>query len=129
MLFLINDVVFDLAKAELSLAGGGPSLPAAFSRLRRNPGRRAFRRQPAPAGEQEPERAPRLAVMIVAIAPRINAALFSGPGASAASPQAVGVRFETVVHRRACRPLGETASRRSVTAWLADSQVWRRLAA
>jgi hypothetical protein len=126
MLFLINESVFDLARTELSL-------PAAAHRYRRlslefvgTLGAELFAENPR-LGKQEPERAMRLAVMIAATAPRINAAQFLAPERGC-SPQTVGVRFETVA-KSVLAGLWEKQQAGAVTAWLADSQVWRRLAA
>ncbi len=126
MLFLLNDSVFDLAAAELSL-------PSAAFRYRRlsvdfvsSLGAELFSENPRLAAN-EPDRATRLALMITAVAPKINAALFLAPSKNC-SPQSVSVRLERV-------PLAVIdelfASQRAgeLTPWQADRRVWNRLAA
>ncbi len=126
MLFLINESVFDLGVAELSL-------PAAADRYRRlslefvgTLGAELFAENPRLA-EQDPERAMRLAVMIAATAPRISAAQFLPPERGCAT-ETVAVRFESVPHA-ILADLWDKQEAGAAIKWLADSQVWGRLAA
>jgi hypothetical protein len=126
MLFLLNDVVFDLSQADLTpgeaahryrrlsldfVESLGAELYADYPRLQ----------------ETDPERALKLATMIVAIAPRINAALFVSP-AFGCDPAEVSARFDRVGldvldHLRGDQNAGKTIS------FSADREVWKRLAA
>ncbi len=126
MLFLINDSVFDLANAELSL-------PAAAYRYRRlslefigSLGAELFSEDPRLAANDS-ERALRLAVMIAAAAPRINAAQFLAP-TRRCPPRSVTIRFETVAPDVLVELYAKQKSG-ALTPWLIDSRVWGRLAA
>ncbi len=126
MLFLLNDVVLNLAEDAL-----GPR--AAAHRYRRLSiefvsalGAELYADFPL-LQTTAPARARRLAVMIVARAPTVNAALFVAP-ARGCAPEEVSVRFDRVglttmddLFRR--QLAGE------LTNLVADTQVWKRLAA
>ena len=126
MLFLMNDVVLDLAEDSL-----GPR--AAAHRYRRlslefvtGLGAELYAEIPL-LQTTAPERARRLAVMIVAKAPSINAALFVAQARDCA-PEEVSVRLDRIplstmddLHKR--QQAGQ------LTHLVADTQVWKRLAA
>ena len=118
--------VFDLAAAELSL-------PAAAYRYRRlsvdfvsGLGAELFSENPRLAAS-DPDRATRLALMITAVALKINAALFLAP-AKLCSPQSVSVRLESVPSA-VIAELFASQSAGELTPWQADRRVWNRLAA
>ena len=126
MHFLLNDVVLTLEAADLSpsaaryryrrlsldfVAGLGSELYAQHPRLQIT----------------DPARASRLAVMIAAVAPEINAALFVAPAVDC-GPEAVNTRFETI----STLLMSEFLARQEtgvLNGLVVDRQVWRRLAA
>jgi len=77
--------------------------------------------------ETAPERATRLAVMIQAKDPQINAALFVAPAFDCA-PDQVSVRY-TQIGSEIMALLFKRQQRGDLTNLVADSQVWKRLAA
>jgi hypothetical protein len=126
MLFLMNDVVLDLADDEL-----GPR--AAAHRYRRitldfvkGLGAELYAQLPL-LQTVSPERARRLAVMIVAKSPRINAALFVAPRTGCA-PRDVSVRLDHI-GLSTMSALFRRQQAGELTNLVADRQVWKRLAA
>ena len=126
MLFLMNDVVLDLDTVDLAA-------PVAAERYRRlsldyvsSLGRELFAEHPL-LQYTAPERAARLAVMIMAKSPDINAALFVAPSYDCAIDQVsvryaqIGVEVMSVLYKR--QQAGD------LTNVVADREVWRRLAA
>ena len=126
MLFLLNDVVFDLEEAEFSayeaahryrrltldfVESLGAELYADYPRLQAT----------------DPERAMKLVTMIVAVAPRINAALFQSP-AFGCDPKDVSARFDRVRLDVLNELRREQNAGQGIVA-LANREVWRRLAA
>lgn len=126
MLFLMNDVVLSFDAAELT----PPMTRDRFAKLSLNYvgelGREMFAAEPL-IQHKDLERAHRLAALIVAKAPDINAALFVAP--------ARGCRVEDVQVRYAqlgLEVMGALMQRQkagALTNLEADRQVWRRLAA
>lgn len=126
MLFLMNDVVLNLETVDMAP-------PAAARRYRRlsldyvsSLGRELFAEHPL-LHATAPERAARLAVMIVAKAPDINAALFVAPAFNCPLDQ-VSVRYARI----SPQIMGQLYKRQKsgeLTNLVADRQVWRRLAA
>ncbi|MGH6986348.1 MAG: hypothetical protein ACRED9_05850 [Caulobacteraceae bacterium] len=126
MLFLLNETVLDLSSCGLSLS-------AAAHRYRRldlefvgRLGAELYAEDPR-LETREPERAARLAVMIAAVEPRINAAQFLAP-CPGCSLSEVASRFEAVPQALLNEILGGRKSG-ELEAWAADRKVWRRLAA
>ena len=125
MLFLLNDVVLNLE------AGAAPPLntkslaalsPHALTRL----GQDMYAEQPL-LHRQDLARASRLALLIAAKTPEINAALFAAP-AKGCTPEAVAVRYASL-SIDAMAVLFTQQQRKGLTPVFVDSQVWRRLAA
>jgi len=126
MLFLLNDAVFQLDTAALT-----PPLDAErFGRLSfdfvRGLGRELYAEEPL-LHTSAPGRAVRLAALIVAKAPTINAALFVAPGFDCepelVTSQFAAISFEVMVWLYKRQRDGELNN------LIADRQVWRRLAA
>lgn len=126
MLFLLNDVVLDLSDIKLT-----PRLTSQRFRALSMPdilrmGQELYAEFPLLHIERK-GRALRLAALIAAKAPLINAALFVAPGFDCDADE-VTVRFKTLDRDqmealRQCQMQGELDIRS------ADRQVWRRLAA
>lgn len=126
MLFLLNDVVLNLAPQTLT-----PPMPAkkfgalGLTHVMRL-GRELFSQEPRlPA--HAAERASKLAMLLVAKAPQVNAALFVAP-AKDCDPEAVSVRLASV-DLGVLAVLKERQDAGALTAALADQQVWGRRAA
>ena len=126
MLFLMNDVVLNLDALDLA----PPVAARRFAKLNlpfvSSLGAELFSEEPL-LPHVAPERAMRLAMLIVAKTPEINAALFVAP--------ARGCPFDQVQARYAQLSfevmglLYERQQRGALTTLEADRQVWRRLAA
>jgi len=126
MLFLLNDVVFQLdgVAMDARLDGGTMRSLALPAVLRM--GQELFAAQPL-LQRRAPERARRLAALISAKAPAINAVLFVAP-AVACTPEEVTVRvascqFEVMAQFASMQKEGD------LDAVSADNKLWRRLAA
>lgn len=125
MLFLMNDRVLQLDSASLGLDPGrfASITPAYAVKL----GQELFSEQPMLHREAQ-ERARRLALLLRAKAPEVNAALFVAPY--------VGCRPDQVITRFASLSMEVMASLQArdresggLTPVQADNEVWRRLAA
>jgi len=126
MLFLMNDVVLNLDEVS-------PSPRATAWRYRRlsldfitDLGAELFSEHPL-MQVHAPERAARLAAMIMAKEPQINAALFVAPSFNC-KPEQVSVQLTTV----SLEMMGQLYKRQQagkLTNLEADRHVWRRLAA
>ena len=125
MLFLMNDRVLQLDGGSTSVDPGRfDSISAAYAvKL----GQELFSEQPM-VHREVPERARRLALLLRAKAPEVNAALFVAPF--------VGCRPDQVITRFASLPVEVMASLHArdresggLTPVQADNEVWRRLAA
>jgi len=126
MLFLMNDVVLSFDASEMA----PPVTRDRFARLSLSRvgdlGKELFSEEPL-LHHKDQERVQRLAALIVAKAPEINAALFIAPGRGC-RVEDVQVRYaqlslevmSSLVHRQKAGAL---------TNLEADRQVWRRLAA
>ncbi|HWA60844.1 MAG TPA: hypothetical protein VG939_05690 [Caulobacteraceae bacterium] len=126
MLFLMNDVVLNLDKVM-------PSQKATAWRYRRlsldficELGAELYAEIPLLQVEA-PERAARLAAMIVAKDPKINAGLFVAPAFHCA-PEQVSVRLTTIPDAQMAE-LWRRQQSGALNNLEADRQVWRRLAA
>ena len=126
MLFLMNDVVFSFDAAELT----PPMARDRFAKLSMayvgELGRELYAAEPL-LHLKDPERAQRLAALIINKSPEINAALFIAPGRGCLVDQ-VQVRYAQI----GLEVMGALLQRQkagSLTNVEADRQVWRRLAA
>ncbi|KQV56219.1 MULTISPECIES: hypothetical protein [unclassified Caulobacter] len=126
MLFLMNDVVLSFDAAELT----PPMTRDRFAALSINSvvelGKELFAEEPL-LHHKDLERAQRLAALIVAKAPEINAALFIAPGRGCLKDD-VQVRYAQL----SVEIMGALLQRQKAGALTnveADRQVWRRLAA
>lgn len=125
MLFLLNDVVLTLdarCKPPLDTRGIEALSPHALTRLAQE----MYAEEPL-LHRKEPARAQRLALLIAAKTPDINAALFAAP-AKNCSPQAVAVRYASL-SIDVMADLFAQQNGRGLTPVIADQHVWRRLAA
>ena len=126
MLFLLNDVVFDLDEA-------CPVTPADARRFEKlgldyllELGCELFAEDPL-LHRNDPERARRLAWLIAERSPDVNAALFAAPDAGCA-PELVEPRF-CALPEMIMRQLQSRAAHGRLSAVAADKAVWGRLAA
>ena len=126
MLFLLNDVVLRLDGVAMDAQlDGKRMLRLSFPAILRL-GQELFAREPL-LPRTNPERARRLAALISAKAPMINAALFVAPALDC-SPNEVTVRFvacqfEVMAELHTLQRDGD------LDAVIADRKIWRRLAA
>ena len=126
MLFLLNDVVLRLDGVAMDAKLDGQRMTRlSFPAILRM-GQELFAREPL-LPRTNPERARRLAALISAKAPMINAALFVAPSLDC-SPNEVTVRFvacqfEVMAELHTLQRDGD------LDAVLADRMIWRRLAA
>ena len=126
MLFLLNDVVFDLDEA-------CPVTPADARRFEKlgfdyvlELGCELFAEDPL-MHRTDPGRARRLAWLIAERSPEINAALFAAPARDCA-PELVEPRF-CALPEPVIRQLSSRAARGKLDAVAADRAVWNRMAA
>src|SRR4051812_12564714 len=126
MLFLLNDVVFriDGVADDPRLSGDGFRHLAFPAVLRM--GQELFAKEPLLA-RSSPAKAKRLAALIQAKAPMINAALFITPVAGCA-PHEVSVRF-VAAQFEVMADLFNLQRSGALDTLTADRKVWRRLAA
>jgi hypothetical protein len=125
MLFLLNDVMLTLdaqAKPPLHTRSLHALSPHALTRLAQE----MYAEDPL-LHRRDPARAKRLALLIAAKTPEVNAALFAAP-AKGCSPEAVAVRYASLSIETTANLYAEQKAR-GLTPVLADQQVWRRLAA
>lgn len=126
MLFLLNDVVLSLAPQTMT-----PPIPSRrFSALGladvTRLGREIFAEEPL-LQHRHPERARRLALLIVSKAPEVNGALFVAP-MRGCNPASVAVRLASV-DLGLLAGLQDRQQFGGLSAVVADREVWRRLAA
>lgn len=125
MFFLLNDIVFNLeatASPPLNTRSLAALSPQALTRL----GQDMYAETPL-LHRRDVVRATRLALLITAKTPDINAALFVAP-AQGCSPEAVAVRYASL-SIDAMAVLFDEQKRGALTPTLADRHVWKRLAA
>lgn len=126
MLFLMNDAVLDLGDSKMAPRAAGlkfPSLPLqSVTRL----GQEFYAETPL-LHLVRPDRAKRLASLIMAKAPGVNAAQFLAP-AFGCPPSEVCVHYATLDHDLMARLAERQDEGLLDTVWT-DRQVWRRLAA
>ncbi len=126
MIFLMNDTMLDVDMRTLA-----PPLAAARFRALTltfvlKLGRELYAEQPL-LHRADPERAKRLAALIVCKAPNVNAALFEVPHAGCA-PEQVNARLAEVGIEVLAHLSGKQADA-TLTPWTVDCEVWRRMAA
>lgn len=122
MLFLLNDVVIEIEEGALIPASQSRRFEALSATFVERLGRELYSEEPL-LHRNAPERARRLATLIAARSPEINAALFEAP-ARGCAPDSVSVRLTTVDPRAlAALADGKPDPRTS------DRAVWSRLAA
>ena len=126
MLFLLNDVVFNLDGLKLSPRISVRAFQALPFNVVSQLGQELYSEEPLLHFDR-PERGRRLAALIIAKAPSINAALFTAPRYGC-SPKEVSIRYAhvdfIVMARLSSRQ--ETGLMDTVAT---DREVWRRLAA
>lgn len=126
MLFLMNDVVLSFDAAELT----PPMTRERFAQLSLayvgDLGKELFAEEPL-LQHKDLERAQRLAALIVAKAPDVNAALFVAPGRGCRKDD-VQVRYAQL-SLEIMAALLQRQNAGALTNLEADRQVWRRLAA
>jgi len=126
MLFLMNDVVLNLEPADLTPPVSSERFAMLSLAYVGELGRELYAEEPL-LHMKDPERAMRLAALIIAKAPEVNAALFIAPGRGCLVDQ-VQVRYAQI----GIEVMGALLARQkagSLTNLEADRQVWRRLAA
>jgi hypothetical protein len=126
MLFLLNDVVFRIDGVAMGVRLGGRQMRGlAFPAILRM-GQELYAAEPL-LQRTKPERARRLAALISAKAPMINAALFIAPAHHGAPDEVtvrfVGCEFEVMADLFTLQRDGR------LDAISADRKIWRRLAA
>lgn len=126
MYFLLNDVVLNVQPTQLT----PPMTAHRFAVLNfdavRELGQELFSELPM-LQRTHPSQAERLATLILAKASRINAALFVAPS-QGCDPRQVAVRFAELDFT-VLASLHERQGAGQLTPYVADRQVWRRLAA
>ncbi len=126
MYFLMNDVVLSLKGEDLA----APTLTRRFGSIGfdyvQTLGQELYSEQPM-LHHDHPERAMKLAALINAKQPSINAALFIAPSRGC-PPALVGVRFASL-DLQTLANLQSAQSSGRLDAVFADREVWRRLAA
>lgn len=126
MLFLMNDVVLSLDALELAPPATVKRFQALSLDFVGKLGQELFSEDPL-VHRTTPERARRLAALITAKAPEINAALFVAP-AQGCPVEQVAIRYVQISFE-VMGLLYERQMQGSLTTLEADRQVWRRLAA
>ncbi|WGM40202.1 hypothetical protein [Caulobacter sp. NIBR1757] len=126
MLFLLNDVVLNLAPTEMAPPVAAPRFRSLSLGFVEKLGRELFSEEPL-LHRFHPERARRLASLILLKQPEINAALFISP-ARGCDEKLVAVRYAQIGFE-VMGLLYERQQQGNLTTVEADRQVWRRLAA
>ena len=126
MYFLLNDAVLSLQGAELTPQALGRRFASIGFDYVQTLGQELFSEQPL-LQHDHPERAKKLAALINAKQPSINAALFIAP-ARGCPPGQVGVRFASL-DLPTLANLQRAQATGALDAVTADREVWRRLAA
>ena len=126
MYFLLNDTVLNLHGEDLAPSALARRFGSIGFDYVQTLGRELFSEHPL-LHQAHPERAMKLAALINAKQPTINAALFVAP-ARGCPPAQVGVRFAsldlpTMANLQKAQSIG------ALDALIADREVWRRLAA
>ena len=126
MLFLLNDVVLNLAPTEMAPPVASQRFRTLSMTFVEKLGRELFAEEPL-LHRFNPERARRLASLILLKQPEVNAALFVAP-ARGCDEKLVSVRYAQIGFE-VMGLLYERQQHGNLTTVEADRQVWRRLAA
>jgi hypothetical protein len=126
VLFLMNDVVLNLAEVTLSPRAAAWRYRRLTLEFITDLGAELYAEHPLLQTE-DPERAARLAAMIMSKDPAINAALFVVPSFDC-KPEQVSARL-TTISPAIMAQLYDRQQTGKLTNVVADRQVWRRLAA
>ena len=126
MLFLLNDVVLNLAPTEMAPPVASQRFRTLSMTFVEKLGRELFAEEPL-LHRFNPERARRLASLILLKQPEVNAALFVAP-ARGCDETLVSVRYAQIGFE-VMGLLYERQQHGNLTTVEADRQVWRRLAA
>ena len=126
MLFLLNDVVLNLESLDVAPPVASQRFHALSMAFIEKLGREIFAQEPL-LQRTSPEKARRLASLIVLKQPTINAALFLAPRPNCAETQ-VAVRYADVSFD-VMGLLFERQKAAALSPVEADRQVWRRMAA
>jgi len=126
MLFLLNDVVFDLDEASPATPGDARRFENLDLDYVLELGCELFAENPL-MHQNDPQRARRLAWLIHDRSPEVNAALFAAPAAGC-DPSLVEPQF-CALPDPVMRQLQARASKGKLDAVAADKAVWMRLAA
>ena len=126
MLFLLNDVILNLGAGVKPPPLDARALDALSFDHVATLAQEMFAQDPL-MHRNDPERAARLALLITRKQPQVNAALFVAP-AVGCSPQTVAVRYASLSLEAMANLLNDHKAGR-LTPAVADSQVWRRMAA
>ena len=126
MFFLLNDTVLNLQGEDLAPHVLGRRFASIGFDYVQTLGQELFSEIPL-LQHQHPERAVKLAALIHAKQPSVNAALFVAP-AQGCKPAQVGVRFASL-DLATMANLQHAHSAGTLDGVLADREVWRRLAA
>jgi len=126
MLFLLNDVVFDLDEASPATPGDARRFENLDLDYVLELGCELFAEDPL-MHQNDPQRARRLAWLIHDRSPEVNAALFAAPAAGC-DPSLVEPQF-CALPDPVMRQLQARASKGKLDAVAADKAVWMRLAA
>ena len=126
MLFLLNDVILNLGAGVKAPPLDQRALDALSFNAVATLAQEMFSADPL-MHRRDPERAARLALLITKKQPQVNAALFAAP-AVGCSPEAVASRYASLSVEAMANLLNEHKAGR-LTPAVADSHVWRRMAA
>ncbi len=126
MYFLLNDAVLNLQGEDLAPNVIGRRFASIGFDYVQSLGQELFAEEPT-VQHTHPERAQKLAALILSKQPTINAALFVAP-AKGCKPSQVGVRFASL-DLAAIASLQRQQASGELNAVIADREVWRRLAA
>lgn len=126
MLFLLNDVVLNLSGMQITPKVASRRFKELPFNIVSKLGQELYAEDPLLHFDR-PERAKRLATLIIAKAPAINAALFVAP-AYGCAPEDVSMRYANVAFE-VMALLSSRQDEGALDTVCADRQVWRRLAA
>lgn len=126
MLFLLNDVVLNLEGLKLAPKISNRAFRALPFNIISRLGQELYSEEPLLHFDW-PERGRRLATLIIAKAPSINAALFTAPRYGC-GPEEVSIRYANLDFAVLAR-LSARQDAGQMDAVFTDRQVWRRLAA
>ena len=126
MLFLLNDVILNLGAGVKPPPLDARAMDALSFNYVAGLAQEMFADDPL-VHRNDPARAARLALLITHKQPQVNGALFVAPSRGC-SPEAVAARYATLTIEAMAALYGEHRAGR-LTPAVADSHVWRRMAA